>query len=92
MGLKMVERLDLELMGIYHSHPHGPAEPSVRDIVEALAPNLISVIWAPIEGNLGQTSKKDDLSANAWQVRGFLIDRQNVSEIQLRPNGQRHPP
>jgi proteasome lid subunit RPN8/RPN11 len=91
-GLKMVDRLRLELLGIYHSHPHGPAEPSARDKAEALAPNLISVILAPIEGDLGQTSKNDKLNANAWQVRGFFINRQNISEIELLPGRQREQP
>jgi hypothetical protein len=30
------------------------------------------------------------LNANAWQVRGFFINRQNVSEVELLPGGQRH--
>ncbi|MCW8918385.1 MAG: M67 family metallopeptidase [Gammaproteobacteria bacterium] len=33
-----------ELFGIYHSHPHAPAEPSRRDLAEAAYPQALYLI------------------------------------------------
>lgn len=33
-----------ELFAIYHSHPHAPAEPSVRDLAEAAYPEALYLI------------------------------------------------
>lgn len=40
-------KMGLELVGIYHSHPHGPAIPSPTDIAEASYPDAVYVILAP---------------------------------------------
>jgi proteasome lid subunit RPN8/RPN11 len=34
----------LEVLGVYHSHPRSPAEPSERDRAEAAYPEYLSVI------------------------------------------------
>jgi len=57
------------LLGIFHSHPSGPAMPSRADIEEAYYPDSAYLIWSPT--NLG------------WQCRGFSIQEGKVSEIQL---------
>ena len=41
---------DLELVGIYHSHPLGPAGPSEIDVKEAYYPNVVHLIWSSTEG------------------------------------------
>lgn len=35
-----IDRLNLELLGIYHSHPHSPALPSPVDIMRAFYPTI----------------------------------------------------
>ncbi len=67
--------LDLEargwaLVGIYHSHPHGPPVPSATDITEAYYPDAVYVIAAPVQGE--------------WRLRAFRIQDGRVREVPLR--------
>jgi [CysO sulfur-carrier protein]-S-L-cysteine hydrolase len=39
-----VEKLGLELLAGYHSHPNGPSTPSKTDIAQAYYPDLIQLI------------------------------------------------
>jgi proteasome lid subunit RPN8/RPN11 len=39
-----IEELELELLAIYHSHPHGPHEPSAVDVFKAYYPESLYVI------------------------------------------------
>jgi len=64
-----IEADGLELIGIYHSHPNGPDEPSPTDIAEAYYPETVQLIWSRRTG--------------AWKCRGFLIQGQAVEEISL---------
>ncbi|MCJ7661245.1 MAG: M67 family metallopeptidase [Anaerolineales bacterium] len=59
----------LELVAIYHSHPHGPEVPSPIDIKEAYYPDTIHLIWSARSG--------------AWNCRGFLIHNDTVREVGL---------
>jgi proteasome lid subunit RPN8/RPN11 len=63
------EEQDWELLGIYHSHPNGPDEPSPTDIAEAFYPEAVYLIWSCRTG--------------AWNCRGFMIRDGAVSEISL---------
>ena len=45
------EKQGWEVVGIYHSHPHGEAQPSATDIAEALYPDAVYLIGIP-GGNL----------------------------------------
>ncbi len=65
-----IDENDWTLIGIYHSHPTGPAHPSPTDIAEAAYPEAVNLIWFP----------KDD----GWQCRGFIIREQKVHEIPIR--------
>ena len=64
-----MEACGLELVAIYHSHPHGPEVPSPIDIKEAYYPDSIHLIWSTRSG--------------AWNCRGFLIHNDIVQEVGL---------
>ncbi|NOT28236.1 MAG: M67 family metallopeptidase [Acidobacteria bacterium] len=59
-----------EVVGVYHSHPHTPAEPSPSDLREAW-PNFLYVIAGPV-------AEGEDVS-----VRGFVLDGTTFSEAEL---------
>ncbi len=65
-----MEAAGWELLAIYHSHPVGPTEPSPTDIAQAYYPESIYVIVSPAPGG-------------AWQVRGFIIEAEQVTEVPL---------
>ncbi len=82
-GLMWIESQDLELAGIYHSHPAGSSTPSDRDIEEALGPSVISVIWSRVqERDINLTGNLPTV-AISWQAHGFIINRGSASEIDL---------
>jgi len=66
----IAEREGLEIIAIYHSHPHGMGEPSITDFTELTFPGIIYLIWY-----------KDSIK---WQCRGFLMDKSHKKcEIQV---------
>lgn len=69
-----VETHGWELLGIYHSHPTGPAFPSAKDVAEAAYPGVIHLIWSRSNG--------------AWQCRGFIMEEDQVQEVTLEINRQ----
>lgn len=64
-----IDSHDLELLGIFHSHPAGPETASVTDIKEA-AYEVVHLIW----------SRNHD----RWQARGFWIENGDVTEVPLQ--------
>ena len=48
-ALQHAERSGLELIGVFHSHLHGPAYPSSIDRAQILDPEWISIIVAAVE-------------------------------------------
>ena len=64
-----IDDLDLELLGIYHSHPQGPTRPSETDIAEAYYPSLVSIILFP--------------SSTGWEQRGYSIRNGEVNEVAI---------
>jgi [CysO sulfur-carrier protein]-S-L-cysteine hydrolase len=84
VGLMWIDCHDLELTGVYHSHPAGPHSPSSRDIEASLGPNVICVIWSPAMENDNNDNEKSHAAAISWQARGFIINRGSASEIDLR--------
>ncbi|MDW8065112.1 MAG: M67 family metallopeptidase [Anaerolineae bacterium] len=65
-----LEAREWELVGIYHSHPHGPAVPSATDVAEAYYPEVVYVIAAPVR-------KK-------WHLRAFRIVNGKAREVPIR--------
>jgi proteasome lid subunit RPN8/RPN11 len=70
--LKAFEWIDdneLDLLGIFHSHPEGPGAASATDIAES-AYEVIHLIWFRNQGQ--------------WQARGFWIENGRASEVPLQ--------
>ena len=63
-----IESNDLDLLGIFHSHPTGPETASVTDIAEA-AYEVVHLIWS--------------LQGETWKLRGFWIENGKVFEVSL---------
>jgi proteasome lid subunit RPN8/RPN11 len=69
-ALLWIEDHGLELVGIYHSHPDGPGEPSPTDLAEYAYPGVVYVIWFREQGE--------------WRGRAFEIQAERVKEIGLQ--------
>ena len=67
-----IEARELDLLGIFHSHPAGPETASVTDIAEA-AYEVVHLIW----------SRDQD----RWQARGFWIENGRATEVSLQIAG-----
>ena len=67
-----IETHGLALVGIFHSHPSGPATVSATDIAEA-AYEVVHVIL----------SRHQD----EWQARGFWIEANSAREVPLQVVG-----
>ena len=68
-ALMWIEDNELDLVGIYHSHPSGPETASATDIAEA-AYEAVHIIWS----RTGQT----------WNARGFWIETGQVTEVTIQ--------
>jgi len=64
-----IESNQLDLLGIFHSHPAGPDTASATDIAEA-AYEVVHLIW----------SRNQD----HWEVRGFWIENGKTTEVPLQ--------
>jgi proteasome lid subunit RPN8/RPN11 len=67
-AFEWIESQELDLVGIFHSHPAGPEIASATDIAEA-AYEVVQIIWSRPNG--------------AWKARGFWIEKGRVTEITL---------
>jgi proteasome lid subunit RPN8/RPN11 len=54
-----IEKLGIDLLAYYHSHPQGGGEPSTIDLAQFLYPDVVMLIWFQSEG--------------AWQVRAWEV-------------------
>ena len=63
------EARDLELVGIYHSHPVGPAGPSHIDLKEAHYPEAVQLIW--FQGD------------DEWSCRAYRYEAERAIEVDL---------
>ena len=68
-AFEWIESNDLDLIGIFHSHPTGPETVSPTDIAQA-AYEVVYVILARVDAQ--------------WRVRGFWIENGAFSEVTLQ--------
>ena len=61
------EREGVELLGIFHSHPGGPAGLSATDVREARYPECVYLVLSPGEG--------------AWVGKAFRVDGEAVQPV-----------
>jgi proteasome lid subunit RPN8/RPN11 len=69
-AFEWIDSQELELVGIFHSHPAGPETVSVTDIREA-AYEVVHLIWSRAGGR------------DVWKVRGFWIQDGKAQEVDL---------
>ena len=67
-AFEWIDSHDLELIGIFHSHPAGPEKVSETDIREA-AYEVVHLIWS--------------CSNETWKMRGFWIQDGQFQEVDL---------
>jgi proteasome lid subunit RPN8/RPN11 len=68
-AFEWIESNQLDLIGIFHSHPTGPETVSPTDIAQA-AYAVVHVILARVDGN--------------WHARGFWIENGKYDEVALQ--------
>jgi [CysO sulfur-carrier protein]-S-L-cysteine hydrolase len=64
-----IESHNLELIGIFHSHPSGPETVSATDVEEA-AYAVAQVVWSRMK--------------DQWNARGFWIEDQRIAEVDIK--------
>jgi len=69
-ALRNMRERNEELFGIYHSHPHSPAEPSDTDLDQAGYPDALYVI-------VSLNTK------GVLEMRGFRLNDGNAEQVQL---------
>lgn len=76
MAFQRFESLGKELVGIYHSHPRGPAEPSATDRAEAYYPEAVYLIWS--------RAAVDSSQPGEWQYQAFILRSGLVQSVVLQ--------
>ena len=69
-AFNQMEAEGLELVGIYHSHPHGPEEPSPTDLAEAYYPEAVYLIWSGRNGE--------------WSCQAYSIQQALVTPVRIK--------
>ena len=69
-AMRNMRERDEELFGIYHSHPHSPAEPSVTDLEQAEYPEALYII-------VSLNTK------GVLEMRGFRLRDGKAEQVQL---------
>ena len=69
-AFNQMEAEGLELVGIYHSHPHGPEEPSPTDLAEAYYPEVVYLIWSGRNGE--------------WSCQAYSIQQALVTPVRIK--------
>jgi proteasome lid subunit RPN8/RPN11 len=63
----LLDEREWDLLAIYHSHPRGPAGPSITDVAEAAYPETLHLIWSR--------------QGSGWTCRAFRINGTQVTEV-----------
>jgi len=79
LAMEELSRADRELVGIYHSHPGGPAVPSTADLQEACWPGTMLPNYP---GAIQVIVSLQDGAAPI--VRGYAADRGMFVEVPIR--------
>ncbi len=69
-AMLQIEDSGLDLMAAFHSHPHGPSQPSATDLAQAYYPDLVQVIISLRE-------------RAAPVARAFLLTHDEFNEVEL---------
>jgi len=64
-----MEKLGIDLLAYYHSHPQGGGEPSTTDLAEYLYPDVVMLIWFQQDG--------------VWQAKAWEIQDTSFSPVIL---------
>ncbi len=67
--LYTIQSQRLDLIGVYHSHPHGQSAPSPTDQAENYDSQAASLIWHPV--------------SDRWACRAYLIDAPEFHELPI---------
>ncbi len=79
-----MDKIEVELLGIFHSHPTGPAVPSPTDIAEFYYPGTVVIILSPApDGKAADSTVENGVFFDGWQIKGFLIENDRFAEIKL---------
>jgi proteasome lid subunit RPN8/RPN11 len=68
--LHLIQSHTMDIVAIYHSHPHGDSTPSKTDQAEHYDPQAVSLIWYPSPGR--------------WEYRAYTIKSMGYQEIPIR--------
>jgi proteasome lid subunit RPN8/RPN11 len=74
---------DQRLIGLYHSHPEGPAQPSAHDLSRAWQPELAWLLTAVSSGRAGATGAfllKDDPEPRFVALEFDIVDDEFADE------------
>jgi proteasome lid subunit RPN8/RPN11 len=69
-ALFWIEEQGLSLMGIFHSHPSGPHQPSETDLLEAAYPEVAYLVWSRMRAE--------------WNCRAFILGPGGSREIGIQ--------
>ena len=75
----MASESALAVIGVYHSHPYGPPEPSATDLANAFEGFLFV-----IAGRVG--------AADRWAIQAYTLSEGNLRPVRLVPEGQEAAP
>jgi len=76
-ALNQLEKMRMDLIGTFHSHPKGPPYPSHTDIEELQMLGLIHLICVPDSDSI-------KIERGQWTLLGFQIDSQGYMQIPIK--------
>lgn len=83
--MREIRAANLDLLGIYHSHPNGNNEPSATDVELACYPGTVYFILSPLPASSAAgTSLAATSVSPPHPVRAFSICDGRVTELQIQ--------